>query len=189
MKFNPIIIAFSTGNHPPSFKSINRMNADAVFSPLAKDKIYSADTALWGISGEGAFLPSAPHVRQCLNEQQENGSLFLMALIRHQDAKKGLFSSFANIEKIIRTEEMRDFSFIGYDVIDVWTGISILCNAGFGGDDLNSIRYSGLAVNSHGLLNHLKDGMAFMNMASEMVPEHVPCAVSEIWIRHGRARP
>lgn len=49
MKFDHIIIAFSTNKRPPSFKDINDKNGDFVFSPLAKDEVYSADTALWGI--------------------------------------------------------------------------------------------------------------------------------------------
>ena len=91
MKFDHIIIAFSANKRPPSFKDINNKNSDFVFSPLAKDKIYSADTALWGISREGAFAPSAQYVQKCLKEWQENDHLFLMALIEHKDVKKAFF--------------------------------------------------------------------------------------------------
>ena len=91
MRFNHIIIAFSTNKRPPSFKDINDKNGDFVFSPLAKDEVYSADTALWGISGEGTFAPSAQYVQKCLKEWQENDHLFLMALIEHKDVKKAFF--------------------------------------------------------------------------------------------------
>lgn len=95
-------------------------------SPLAKDEVYSADTALWGISGEGTFAPSAQHVQKCLKEWQENDHLFLMALIEHKDVKKGLFSSIVSIENVFKAEDIDKAVFIGYDVIDIWTGISVL---------------------------------------------------------------
>ena len=119
MRFNHIIIAFSTNKRPPSFKDINNKNSDFVFSPLAKDKIYSADTALWGISGEGAFAPSAQYVQKCLKEWQENEHLFLLALIEHKDVKKGLFSSVVSIENVFKAEDIDKAVFIGYDIIDV----------------------------------------------------------------------
>ena len=182
MRFNYIIIAFSTNRRPPSFNDINNKNCDFVFSPLAKDKIYSADTALWGINGEGTFAPSAQHVQKCLKEWQENDHLFLMALIEHKDVKKGLFSPVVSIENVFKAEDIDKAVFVGYDVIDIWTGISVLCNAGFGSNDLELINNSGITCNSHGLLNNMEDSAKFLKVASGLVPEHMPCVISEIYI-------
>ena len=42
-----------------------------------------------------------------------------MALIEHNDVKKGLFSSIVSIKNVFKAEDIDKAVFIGYDVIDI----------------------------------------------------------------------
>lgn len=105
-----------------------------------------------------------------------------MALIEHKDVKKGLFFPVVSIENVFKAKDIDKAIFIGYDVLDIWTGISVLCNAGFGSNDLELINNSGVTCNSYGLLNNMEDSAKFLKVASELVPEHMPCVISRIYI-------
>lgn len=192
MPFEYIFIAFATRQSPPIGSTMKTARNNYFFASLCHDDlIYTADYEVWsGNTNENgkkleqySFCPSGEAIISAL-KQSENNCHVILALTElsridppgSQDVYLELetIQSFANQINAARLIE------IGFDVVDQWTGLSVLTNVGYSKGEVVDLPKLDIKTNQFGLLASIDDAIKFVAFASNAVPEHLPLIAVKI---------
>lgn len=191
MKDRFVLTSFVACGEPISVSKLRQVK-NVIYAPLSSEgKIYTTDTSLWGDAlddryDEDCYIP-LEFLCKCQFEEVQNNknSFWVLGLVQSAMVKapgaEGTTASLVPLKKIYTKNSGIDFKSIGFDVVDLWNGISALNNFGFNQGDFSSIKKLGIVVNEYGLLSNL-DANTFVKLVSELVPEHQPYSAVEVCI-------
>lgn len=185
MSFEFVLIAFATRGSPPRGITMRNARKDYFFAPLCHDGlIYTADLGLWSKAevvtdrDSQVFCPQKQDILSALSRAQSENWPFLMALTEHREfdtpgppSARLFLESASNF-----TRETKAIGLIGlgFDVVDQWTGLSVLVNVGYSSVDVLALKKLELRTNQFGLFDHVDDSLKFIEFAQDVVPEHAP---------------
>jgi hypothetical protein len=179
MAFDFILEMFVAKGDPPRI-NVHNSNEGYSFAPFAGDDnlVYTSDINLWrsvNIKGCETFCPSMKDIESMLNFKGNNRIIIVLTeegeyVFPGSDVKKSLVF-WGEITNVYGEEQ---FCELGFDVIDMWTGISALSNIGYKNTDLIELEKSHLISNEFGLLSTYTDAISFSRFASYAAAEHAP---------------
>jgi hypothetical protein len=183
MRFDSVLVAFSTDSTPPQVRALKESRKDYFFAPLATEgSIYTIDRDLWlAVAGalastEKAFCPGPQDIHRALERSRRSDCLFLMGLIERDhfttpgtpSVKLALQQASAIVDDSESLQEL------GYDAIDELTGISGLANVGYSSGELEEVRRLRINMTRYNLIAEPADAESFCRLASSAAQEHAP---------------
>lgn len=182
-----IFSSFRSESPPPLAKAVKNFLAGRYsFSPLSRSKfIYSGDPALWK---DGAtielFLPTPEETQAFMKKIGGIDGFFVFILCDFKEIK--LLNFKKNLTPALWKEDWKiiyNFTDIGYDILDPFTGVSLLNNVGYNSSEFKKIISSNIRSNQYGLLDSKLDAEKFINVTAGFVPEHEPAIVANVLMK------
>lgn len=172
-----------------TFQVKNLVNTNYFFYPFQhKENIFTVDLSVWNSNQSDAiktlddinFWPDTVKIKNLVKEETSKDQLFLVLSNKAyaQTIDPNYDAPLVDISVIV--EFQKDFSFLGYDVIDI-SGLSALTNIGYSRSEYLEINDADIEINGSGIISTLKYAVKFAAMANLFVSEHAPFSPVEVW--------
>lgn len=151
----------------------------------------SIDPLVWPRHVPGVGVPATPRLPWIELDQvlkataswpgSERGTWVIVAVggLAEDDAESNLLASTIGMEHELHVEA--SWRFIGYDVAD-GSGISGLCNCGYGPESASLRPILARRLNENGLVDAPEHAFDFRALTDQRVPEHAPFFVYGLWV-------
>ena len=185
MPYDYVLIAFATPGSPPHGITMRGGSNGYFFAPLCHDGlIYTVDIELWSKADvvpdreSNVFCPKKQDILSALKQTQNKDWGFYMALTECQQFETpGTPNTILSLESVSNfDQEITEVGLVelGFDVVDKWTGLSILANVGYSVEDVDNLEKLEITTNQYGLFESSDDSLKFVEIAIKAVPEHAP---------------
>ena len=176
-----------------NFQNKNLDNVDYIFYPFQhNENIFTADLSVWKSNLNNAdnstnaleeisYWPSAFKIKNFIKDIVNSNSKSFIILSSKSCAQTIDASNAAPLVDLSEIAEFKkDFSFLGYDVIDI-SGLSALANIGYSRHEVLEIDNAKIKINNFGIISSLNDAIKLVTIADLFANEHAPFSPVEVW--------
>ena len=198
MSFDMVLTMFIAGEEAPKIDFLDKGDQGIRFAPLGSSSgmAYTADVSIWNYFGG---IRQCQLDKDVLSELKlQDGEKLIITLV-DSDAFNQSWSVLCKDEERqimvladsvefdcpvgvelfpwqVLVGKLRGMEFfdLGFDVVDLLTGVSALVNIGYDKNHVVLLGEMGLTTNEYGLLRTVADSSYFANFASAVAVEHAP---------------
>lgn len=175
------------------FQDKNLDNVGYIFYPFQhNENIFTADLSVWKSNQNTAnnstnaleeisYWPSAIKIKNFIKDKINSNSKSFIILFNKSCAQTIDANYAAPLVDLSEIAEFKkDFSFLGYDVIDI-SGLSALANIGYSRHEVLEINNAKIEINNFGIISSLNDAVKLVTIADLFANEHAPFSPVEVW--------
>lgn len=194
MEFNSVLISFASHGMPPLAENIKFEHKGYRFSPLFEiGYVYTADVDLWPKDGGAiyggleTFYPTDSAITRAMTTAEKDDCFFVMALTQMVDyvpiGSLDVCLPLSPRVQVVSDSSLKRLAEVGFDVVDMWSGISALTDIGYCEDECMKLKNMRLTMNKFGLFGNVADALVFADFSSLAAPEHAPFIPVKVYVR------